>query len=231
MSYVEADTINPDLTGGRLREEKQRSRMMDNVYSGAENTGRAMRIGAAGAQMAGRGIKTTGKGLRKGGQAMMRAGASMSGSGLGAIAGLPLMAAGGLATAAGAGTEIAGEGMDKAGKVSSKVGKTFQGAGTAGQLRSMKNADKMAMDVAKKAMPAPLALGVKAAEFAGVDVMKVFRIVVIVNITLQILFWIIIILAAGYAFTHAGELLWTWFKSIFPSITPETVPAPGNVSK
>lgn len=103
-------------------------------------------------------------------------------------------------------------------EVQDKLQKIVQESGISAKLRNARNLDRKSFDSAKKVMPAPLKIGVTAAEMMGIDVFKVLKIVAIVSIVLQILFWVIIILAAGYVLLHPGELMWEFFKGIFGGI-------------
>jgi len=63
------------------------------------------------------------KGVKQGGQAMTRAGAELSSTGLGAIAGVPMMVAGGTMVAGGAIGEATSKGVEKGAKATGKMGK------------------------------------------------------------------------------------------------------------
>lgn len=82
---------------------------VDALATGGQIAGRTTQVAAKGVEVAAKGTEAISKGVKKGGQALTRSGAELSGTGLGAIAGVPMMIAGGAMTAGGA----VGEGLSK----------------------------------------------------------------------------------------------------------------------
>ncbi len=187
-------TIKTENIVGKLNKKKQEGRL-SNIYSAGKTAARG----------------AFAKGARAGGRVMMQRGAAMSTTGAGAIAGLPMMAAGGLATAAGT---VGGM------KNNEEKGQTES---LAGQLRGAKSMEKMALKAATKVAPAPIKVALKAADFAGIDVVKVFKIMMIVNVVMQFLFWIAIVLMAAYVLTHTWEMFKMFWDGIWGAINDKII--------
>ncbi|MEA3398502.1 MAG: hypothetical protein U9R06_02030 [Patescibacteria group bacterium] len=227
----------------QLRQAKQKGRILNTAGKGAKGAGTAMQAGGAtaqaafkGTEFASKGVQAASKGGKAGGQAMMRAGAGLSSTGLGAIAGVPLAVVGGAvyggsAVAGGVakGTEAASKAGGKAAKATKKAGKKTKKIGSGLNIAAQLRADKMADMALRKAMPAPLKIGVKLGEMAGIDMMKWLKRSIILGFALYFLWYIGIILAIGgfifvtkeiiteYPFQALREILSFLIKTIIPT--------------
>lgn len=99
------------------------------VGKGTELAGKSMQAAGAGTELAGKGLKTAGNATSAAGDALLNAGKALSGTGVGAIAGVPMMAAGGAAKGAGGAAKTAGKGAEAAGKGMKNAGKKVDNAG------------------------------------------------------------------------------------------------------
>jgi len=102
------------------------------------------------------------------------------------------------------------------------VGRSVSSEGVSSQLRNLK---KKALKAVEKVAPTPLKIGLKTADMMGIDVMKFSRIMLVVNLVLQIMFWSFIILVLGYIIVHPLDLTFGLFSEFLKSLVEEVVTA------
>ncbi len=103
------------------------------LATGGQIAGRTTQAAAKGVEIAAKGTEAVSRGVRRGGQSLTRAGAELSSTGVGAIAGVPMMIAGGAMAAGGA----VGEGLSKGAQKSAQGANKF-GARVAEGSKEMK---------------------------------------------------------------------------------------------
>ena len=129
----EGEGLASRAVGGTGRAVEMTGQGVKTAGKGVEMGGKAAEMGGKAAEAGGKVMKAGGQAVRQGGQAAVKAGAELSSTGLGAIAGVPLMAIGGLGVGAGAGMEAGGAAAQAGGKAAQAAGKAAQQAGQAAQ--------------------------------------------------------------------------------------------------
>lgn len=97
-------------------------RMVRGAATAGQVAGRTTQVVSKGAEAVAKGGEVASRAVKQGGQRLVQAGGRLSGTGVGAIAGIPMMVAGGAMTAGGAVGEVASKGAQKAAQTSGQLG-------------------------------------------------------------------------------------------------------------
>lgn len=208
-----------DIASRELRRGKSLERAKKSTGTSIQVGGVATQATGKGMRVAGKGMQVAGKASRAGGSAMIEAGTALSSTGLGAVVGVPLALAGATAYGAGAVADGAGKITDTVGKRTDSVGRAVRKSGSRvkGKGTALSNSAKLkASQIADKALKKipQVAIASKIGGALGVDVMKWFKIGIVLMFVLEAGFYVAMSIMVVFLLTHQ----WLIFKAGFKSV-------------